>query len=116
MYGLRLFVNIQRVGRRLVAWVDEQPLQPWASQHDGLLREVHVAEEVLEAGVGAQGESVVAGGDETAESLELQSCHPDGDPRETNCCFCFALFPSVIRKIALLPFAWGEKNPVTSSS
>ncbi len=47
MYGLRFLVNIHRVGRRLVAWVDEQPLQPWASQHDGLLRQVHAAEEDL---------------------------------------------------------------------
>jgi len=56
MYGLRLLVNIHRVGRRLVAWVDEQPLQPSASQHDGLLRQVHAAEEGVEAGVEAEEE------------------------------------------------------------
>ena len=79
-------------------------------------RRRQVAEEGWEAGVVAQVESVVAREGEAAESLECRTCHADGDPRETNCCFCFALLPSAIRKIALLPFAWGEKNPVTSSS
>ncbi len=79
-------------------------------------RRRQAVQEGLEARVGAQAESVVAREDEAAESLELQSCHTDGDPRETNCCPRFALLPSAIRKMAFLPFAWGEKNSVTSSS
>ncbi len=79
--------------------------RPQARQREGNDGEVWAADEGLEAGIVAQAESVVAGGDETAEFLEWQTCHPDGDPRETNRCFCFALLPSAIRKIALLPFA-----------
>ncbi len=47
MNGPRLLVNIHRVGQRPVVWVAEQPLQPQASQHERLLREVHAAEEGL---------------------------------------------------------------------
>ncbi len=108
------------MGKVTPRWVNVKKV--CVSRQGDLLREVRAclprqaAAEGLEAGVVAQAESVVAGGDKAAESLELQSCQADGDPRETNRCFCFALLPSAIRKIALLPFAWGEKNPVTSSS